>query len=87
MPFFPGTYLWSPQSGSVDNCYVQQSASASASAKGQLISKQNCRAITSPKKRTELTIQSNESTQDSEFRLFFGRSYGSTIFVLRLTDL
>jgi hypothetical protein len=28
-----------------------------------------------------------ESTQDSEFRSLFERSYGSTIFVLRLTDL
>ena len=48
-------------------------------AKGQLISKQICRAITSPKKQTKLIILSIFSSQDSELRSFFGRSYGSTI--------
>ena len=47
--------------------------------KGQLILKQNCRAITSPKKRTKLIILSIFSSQDSELRSSFGRSYGSTI--------
>ena len=47
----------------------------SSEAKGQLISKQNCRAVTSYKKRTE-------PTQDnilSAFCLFFGRSYSLTV--------
>ena len=47
--------------------------------KGQLISKQNCRALTSPKKRTKLIIMSMFSSQDSELGSFFGRSHGSTI--------
>ena len=47
--------------------------------KGQLILKQNCRVITSPKKQTELIILIIFSCQDSELRLFFGRSYDSTI--------
>ena len=40
--------------------------------KGQLISKQNWRAVTSPKKRTK-------RAQDTILNPFFGRSYGSTI--------
>ena len=40
-------------------------------AKGQLFSKQNCLVITSPKKRTKCTQQTN-------VRSFFGRSYDLT---------
>ena len=43
--------------------------------KGQLILKQNCGAVTSPKKRPKRT----KDTILSAFSLFFGRSYGSTI--------
>jgi len=39
--------------------------------KGQLISKQNCRVVTSPKKWTKLIILNIFSTQDSELRSFF----------------
>ena len=47
----------------------------SVGGKGQLISKQNCPALTSPKKRTKPT----QDTILSAFRSFFGRSFGSTI--------
>ena len=40
--------------------------------KGQLISKQNCQAVTSPKKQTKLIILNIFSTQDSELRSFLG---------------
>ena len=46
--------------------------------KGQLILKQNCRAVTSPKKQMKCTQDSILSV----FCSFFGRSYGSTILFL-----
>ena len=39
----------------------------------QKISKANYGFLNSPKKRTELTILSEEDPRDSEFPLFFGR--------------
>ena len=44
--------------------------------KGQFISKQNCRVVTSPKKQMKCT----QDTILSGFHSVFGRSYGSIIF-------
>ena len=57
--------------------------------KGQLISKQNCRAVTSPKKRKKLIyILSIFSSQDSELHTFvFWEKLRLDNFVSRLTDL
>ena len=50
--------------------------------KGQYISKQNCPAVTSPKKRTKRT----QNTILSAFRSFFGRSYVFFILIQTLLN-